>query len=62
MNISNLKIGMVIKNYKELCKVLEIEVKEGNSKKAQLKELEEVVTYHKKGNKFVYAKTYSKHM
>lgn len=53
MNISNLKIGMIIKNYKELCKVLEIEVTDGNSKKAQLKELEEVVTYHKEGNKFV---------
>ena len=53
MNISKLEIGMVIKNYKELCKILEIKVKEGNSKKAQLKELEEVVTYHKEGNKFV---------
>ena len=53
MNISNLKIGMIIKNYKELCKVLEIEVTDGNSKKRQLKEFAEVVTYHKEGNKFV---------
>ena len=39
MNIENLKEGMVVKNYKELCKLLEIEPKISNSKKAQLKEM-----------------------
>lgn len=53
MNISNLQQGMVVKNYRELCKLLEIEVKAGNSKKAQLKELNKYIKYHKDGNKFI---------
>ena len=53
MNISNLKIGMVIKNYKELCKVLEIKATTGEAKQNQLKDLAEVVEYHKEGNKFI---------
>ena len=53
MKIENLKVGMIIKNYKELCKLLEIPVKAGDSKKAQLKALEQVCMYHKEGNKFI---------
>lgn len=53
MKIENLKSGMLLKNYKELCKVLEIEPSTGNKKKSQIKELERHVKYHKEGNKFV---------
>ena len=42
MNIDNLKEGMIIKNYKELCKLLEIRIYQGNSKDAQMKELQKI--------------------
>ena len=60
MNINNLQENMIIKNYKELCKLLEIEPKTSNSKKAQLKELETYVDYEKQGVKFVIKKIYDK--
>lgn len=49
----NLKVGQIIKNYKELCKILNIEYKKGSSKSNQLKKLEEFIIYHKEGNKFI---------
>lgn len=58
MNIKNLKRGMMIKNYKELCKLLEIEEKEGNSKKAQFKEMARFFKFSKKGYKFKVEKIY----
>lgn len=36
MNIKNLKEGMIIKNYKELCKILEIKITGGYSKKSSI--------------------------
>ena len=53
MEINNLKEGMVLKNYKELCHTLGIPVASGNTKIRQLKTLSEGVKYHKEGNKFV---------
>ena len=53
VDTSNLVIGMVIKNYKELCKILVEDVLEGNSKKAQLKEWERYFLWEKKGQKFI---------
>lgn len=44
---------MIVKNYKELCSLLEVPVKAGNSKKTQMKDLETKVKFHKEGNKFV---------
>ena len=43
---------MVVKNYKELCGLLGIEIKDGSSKRAQLKDLETLVLFHKSGIKF----------
>lgn len=40
MDISSLEVGQIIKNYKELCEILEITPSAGNTKKAQFKELE----------------------
>lgn len=59
MKTENLISGQVFKNYKELCSVLEIEVKSGNTKIAQLKELERHCSYHKEGNKFVIDEIYN---
>ena len=53
MNIDNLKEGMIIKNYKELCKLLKIKPVGGSSKKAQLKELAMFVDYEKQGMKYL---------
>lgn len=59
MNINKLKVGQVIKNYKELCTLLGIEPCAGNSKKSQLKELERFISYHKEGNKFIVDEIYT---
>lgn len=45
--------GMVFKNYKELCAYLGWEVKEGNAKKSQMKELDTKCKWYKKGQKIV---------
>lgn len=58
MNIKNLKEGQVVKNYKELCLLIEEENLAGNSKKSQLKEFERFIKYHKEGNKFVIEEIY----
>jgi hypothetical protein len=52
MKIENLKSGMIVKNYNELCKILEIKATTGNSKIAQLNELKRYCDYVKNGNKF----------
>ena len=44
---------MVVKNYKELCILVEEEIKDGNSKKAQMKDFERYFKYHKQGNSIV---------
>lgn len=57
MKTENLKIGR-IKNYKELCAILNIPVKAGNTKKAQLKELERYCKYTQEGHSFVITEIY----
>lgn len=58
VDTSNLVVGMVVKNYKELCKLLNENVLEGNSKKAQLKEWERYFLWEKKGQKFIILEIY----
>lgn len=53
MNTKRLKAGDIISKYKELCDLLCEEVKEGNSKKSQLKEFERYFQYEKHGHKFL---------
>ncbi|MFY8264453.1 hypothetical protein ACOT7R_16320 [Clostridium perfringens] len=60
MNIKNLTEGMEIKNYKELCNILEIKVTDGNSKKKQLNELTTYCKYEKIGRKFIIKEIYDK--
>lgn len=45
--------GMIFKNYKELCSHLGWEIKEGNAKKAQMKELDAKCKWYKQGQKIV---------
>lgn len=58
MKIKNLKEGMIVKNYKELCKILEIKEATSNSKKAQLKDLDMYAKYKKEGHKFIIEEIY----
>lgn len=58
INIENLKEGMVIKNYKELCIILEIKESAGNTRKAQLNELNTYCDYRKEGHKFIINEIY----
>lgn len=53
MKIENLKAGMIVKNYKELCNLLEVPIRDGKSKRLQLQDMERYFKYHKIGNKFV---------
>lgn len=55
MKIENLKEGMILKNYKELCRVLDITPKKtgSNSYKSQFKEFERYFEYHKEGHKII---------
>lgn len=53
INISRLESGMVVRNYKEMCEMLNGEICEGNSKKAQLKEWSRYFAWEKKGQKFI---------
>lgn len=42
MKIENLSEGLIIKNYKELCSILEIKVEAGNSKKSSIKRIRKI--------------------
>lgn len=53
IDTSKLHPGMIVKNYKELCKILGIEPKAGDSKKKQLNEINEYITYRKSGYSFI---------
>lgn len=58
MNLENICEGLIVKNYKEMCALLEETVKGGDSKKSQLKEWERYMAYHKEGNKFIVDEVY----
>lgn len=51
---NNLKNGMVLKNYKELCAKLDIPEKFGNSKTAQISEIRKFCDLYKKSNSHKY--------
>lgn len=53
-----LKNGQVFKNYKELCAFMGWEVKSGNTKIAQFKELDAKCKWHKEGNKIIIDEVY----
>ena len=53
IDTSGLELGMVVKNYREMCRILNEQICEGNSKKAQLKEWSRYFLWEKKGQKFI---------
>ena len=60
MNISKLKVGMKVKNYVELCKLLGIKVQTSNSKKKQMKEFKRYFEWEMDKYSFVITKVYNK--
>ncbi|MCL1696282.1 hypothetical protein [Lysinibacillus sp. BPa_S21] len=58
INLDNVKVGDVFKNYPELCTVLGEKVKSGAAKTSQLKELERYIDYDKQGRKFIIKEIY----
>ena len=57
--IERLEVGMVLKNYKELCEVLEVEVKHGNGKISQLKDFKQYFDWTKQGQKITITEIYN---
>lgn len=54
----NLSVGQSVKNYKELCLLLDEEVKAGKSKRLQLKDWGRYFRFSKDGNKFIIDEIY----
>jgi hypothetical protein len=59
MDLTNISEGMIVKNYKELCDLLNVKIKSGNAKISQLKEVERFINYEKQGYKFIIKEIYS---
>lgn len=53
LDVSQLHEGMIVKNYKEMCRLLNQTVQTSNSKKAQLAEWQRYFDYEKSGQKFL---------
>lgn len=51
--------GQVIKNYKELCKLLDVEPTKGKGRKYHIREFERYCKYRKEGHKFIVEEVYS---
>lgn len=56
--ITNLSEGMLVKNYKEMCKLLGCNPLEGNSKRSQIKNWKRYFDFERVGQKFVITKIY----
>lgn len=53
INMSNIHVGQVFKNYKTLCQALGEPIKAGDSKKAQIKEWERYFLFKRDGHKYI---------
>lgn len=60
LDVSALRVGAVIKNYKELCKILNEPIVTSNSKKAQLTNWSRFFNYTKDKTKFIITEIYDK--
>lgn len=58
VDTSNLTVGMIVKNYKEMCNLLEDKIKDGNSQKAQLTDWQCYFDWEKSGQKFIITDIY----
>lgn len=59
INIDNLEVGKVYKSYRQLCQVLGVKIKSGDSKVAQIKEFERHFSFSRDGNKITVNEIYS---
>ena len=61
IKLENLEVGMILKNYKELCKVLEVEyIQGGYSRQKQMAWFNEYFSYEKEGHRFIITEIYDK--
>lgn len=58
MNIKNLKVGQIYKNYKAICNALGVNAKTGKSKQLQMKDWERYFKYSKDGYNFIIDEIY----
>lgn len=58
MNISKLTLNQTFKNYKEMCSILEMPVKTGNGKRAQINELSRFCVLTNQGQKITVAEIF----
>ena len=58
INIANLSIGSVIKNYKELCGILEEKVLDGKSRRLQIENWKRYFDFERQGNKYIIKEIY----
>lgn len=56
----NIYEGLIVKNYKEMCQLLDEKITDGNSKKSQLNNWKRYFDFQKDGQKFVILKVYDK--
>ena len=59
IDTSKFSVGMVIKNYKKLCELLNEETRTGNARIAQLKEFKRYFNWQKSGQKFIITDIYT---
>jgi hypothetical protein len=59
MNLNSITEGLVIKNYKELCNLLNESIKTGKAKQLQLEDWERYFNYERKGNSFIIREIYT---
>ena len=58
MKLDNLEAGMVVKNYKDLCRLLDLKPTTGRGRQNQVSWIEDYVKYEKQGHKFVIKDVY----
>ncbi len=58
MNLSNLNVGFVVKNYKMMCKLLGEKEKSGKSKKYQQNDWKRYFDFEKEGQKYIITKIF----
>lgn len=60
MKIENLTVGMRIRNYQDLCILIEEKICTGKSKQLQVQKWEQYFRYHRDGNTFIIDEIYKK--
>ena len=59
MDLKGLNEGMIVKNYRELCDLLGVNIKDGKSRKLQIEEWKRYFDFERQGNKYIINKIYN---